>query len=205
MSDEVVAFFQERGIQITETDRMRTSLAPQVDFEPGLSDSEIERVESCFAFRFPPDLRAFLQTALPVGDRFPNWRDYDETSIREWLVSPLDGVCFDVEHNGFWMAEWGNRPASIETALRTCRALLNEAPRLIPIFAHRFMPGEPSTVGNPVFSILQTDIIPYGFDLEDYLRHEFALGGRKPWPTEVRKIRFWDVESWHEFYATRNG
>jgi hypothetical protein len=56
------------------------------------------------------------------------------------------------------------------------------------------MPDKPHLPGNPVFSVHQTDIIHYGFDLADYLRHEFDLSGREPWPEEVRPIRFWDLD-----------
>ena len=44
----------------------------------------------------------------------------------------------------------------------------------------------------------QTDIIYYGFDLDDYLRHEFDLPDRKPWPSEVRAIEFWNVDRWQD-------
>jgi len=53
---------------------------------------------------------------------------------------------------------------------------------------------EPLSPGNPVFSIHQTDIIWYGFDLQDYLRREFEMPRREPWPDEVRTIRFWDID-----------
>jgi hypothetical protein len=59
---------------------------------------------------------------------------------------------------------------------------------------HRMMPDEPREAGNPVFSVHQTDIIYYGFDLLDYLRNEFKLRDRDPWPEKVRPIRFWDLE-----------
>lgn len=59
------------------------------------------------------------------------------------------------------------------------------------------MPDRPHESGNPVFSVYQTDIIYYGFDLDDYLRHEFDLPGRKPWPEKVREIEFWDVDRWY--------
>ena len=72
------------------------------------------------------------------------------------------------------------------------------APRLIPIYGHRMMPDEPQEPGNPVFSVHQTDIIHYGFDLADYLRHEFGLPGREPWPERVRPIRFWDPDRFQE-------
>jgi hypothetical protein len=60
------------------------------------------------------------------------------------------------------------------------------------------MPDEPHLPGNPVFSVHQTDIIYYGFDLADYLRHEFDFPGREPWPEQVRLIRFWNVDRFQE-------
>jgi hypothetical protein len=195
--DEAVAFLDERfGVKLAETERAITAAVPCVTFEAGLSDNEVEAIESRFGFCFPPDLRAFLQTALPVGEQFPNWRTGSDKSLQEWLDRPEAGICFDVEHNAFWLPEWGPRPASGDEALRICRAQVWIAPRLIPIYSHRFIPAEPTAAGNPVISVHQTDIIHYGFDLEDYLRREFSLGGRKPWPEEVRRIRFWDVDRW---------
>jgi hypothetical protein len=56
-----------------------------VTFVAGLSDAEILAIEARFGFRFPPDLRAFLQTELPQGERFPDWRSGNEADLREWL------------------------------------------------------------------------------------------------------------------------
>jgi hypothetical protein len=81
----------------------------------------------------------------------------------------------------------------VDEALQKAADLVAAAPRLIPIFMHRMMPDEPHAAGNPVFSVLQGDIICYGFDLADYFRHDFDLGDRKPWPEDIRPIRFWDV------------
>jgi hypothetical protein len=53
----VVALMRDRGIA----------------FDGGLTDAEVEEVEARFGFRFPEDLRAFLQTALPRGEGFPDW------------------------------------------------------------------------------------------------------------------------------------
>jgi hypothetical protein len=107
-------------------------------------------------------------------------------------------VLFDIESNGFWLEEWGPRPALMGDALRRGEELLSAAPVLIPIYGHRMMPDEPHLSGNPVFSVVQTDIIYYGFDLADYLRHEFHLPGREPWPEKVRPIRFWDIEQFQD-------
>lgn len=174
-----------RGVVTAETQPFR------VAFDEGLTDSEVARVEARHGFRFPPDLRAFLQTALPRGGAFPDWRAGDATALAAWLNEPKEGILFDVEHNSFWMDDWGARPASLVQAKETAAKFIDAAPRLIPVFAHRMIAAEPGRTGNPVFSVHQTDIIYYGSDLEDYLRHEFKLAGRHPWPEQLRPIRFW--------------
>ena len=170
----------------------------RIEFDAGLTDAEVAAVEGRYGFRFPPDLRAFLHTALPRGLRFPDWRSGDEAAIRDWLDIPRRGVLFDIESNRFWLERWGPRPASVGEALRRGEELLSAAPRLIPIYGHRMMPESPHLPGNPVFSVHQTDIIHYGFDLADYLRHEFLLPGREPWPDCVRPIRFWNLDQFQE-------
>jgi hypothetical protein len=110
----------------------------------------------------------------------------------------MHGVLFDVEQNDFWLPEWGSQPGSIEEAKTIAEEQVRKAPRLIPIYAHRMMPDRPQQAGNPVISVHQTDIIYYGFDLDDYFRHEFDLPGRKQWPSEVRPIEFWDVDRWQD-------
>ncbi len=165
----------------------------RIEFDGGLTGAEVAAVEAKFALRFPPDLRAFLQTALPRGRQFPDWRSGDESALRDWLDQPRQGILFDIEYNGFWLEGWGPRPLTLNGAKQVVSELVAAAPRLIPIFLHRMMPDEPHLPGNPVFSVHQTDIIHYGFDLSDYLRYEFHLPGREPWPEQVRPIRFWDL------------
>ncbi|HEY6252010.1 MAG TPA: hypothetical protein VI685_18800 [Candidatus Angelobacter sp.] len=161
-----------------------------MNFAEGLTDAEVLGLERKFSFRFPADLRAFLQTAVPTHKHFPDWRSGSEIDLRDWLDSPRRGIFFDIERNNFWLTEWGQKPQSMREALDLADSLLAAAPKLIPIFAHRMMPDDPPYEGNPVFSVHQTDIIYYGYDLEDYLRHEFDLPGRKTWPEDIRPIRF---------------
>jgi hypothetical protein len=172
-----------------------------IAFDPGLSDAEVTAAEARYAFRFPPDLRAFLQTALPRGNGFPDWRSGEEAALRDWLDLPRRGVVFDIEHNGFWLPEWGARPQSVADAMRVAKELVAAAPRLIPVYMHRMIPDEPHLPGNPVFSVHQTDIIVYGANLQDYLAHEFLKAeGRddRAVSTEVRSIRFWDIDQFQE-------
>jgi hypothetical protein len=169
-----------------------------LELDSGLTDQEVEHAETKFNFRFPPDLRSFLQTVLPVSKGFYNWRSDDETKLREMLDRPLHGCLFDVEHGSFWLPEWGPTPELLPDALKFATAKINDAPKLIPIYSHRYIPEEPHDSGNPFFSVLQMDIIYYGFDLDDYLRHEFNLPGRKEWPAQMRPVRFWDPERFQE-------
>ena len=165
-----------------------------VQFNRGLTDDEFLRVEHRFGFQFPPDLRAFLSIGLPVSGRWVDWRGTDEAAIRERLEWPLEGICFDIEHNAFWLDEWGAKPSNLREAFDVARRAVAEAPVLIPICSHRYIPAAPSEPGNPVFSVYQTDIIYYGADLMDYLENEFSYHfGRAQYRVAKtpRRIAFW--------------
>jgi hypothetical protein len=88
----------------------------------------------------------------------------------------------------------------LSSAIEVARRGIAKAPTLIPIFSHRYIPAEPHAVGNPVFSVYQTDIIYYGVDLTNYFTNEFSIPHRHDLPDykSVRKIRFWSalVEAW---------
>jgi hypothetical protein len=162
-----------------------------IEFAPGLTAAQFKAAESAHSFRFPQDLRVFLKSALPVGDRFPDWRDPTSPGILHMLEWPAGGMCFDIEHNSFWLPEWGKRPDSLEAAKERARQAVAEAPFLIPIYGHRFLPAAPCESGNPVFSVYQTDIIHYGYDLPSYLTAEFGALNPYPVPETPRVIRFW--------------
>jgi hypothetical protein len=172
--------------------------AKGVIFDAGLSDSEIARAEVNYEINFPDDLRSILQSAFPNRFPFPNWRLVEDPHIRELLSMPLEGILFDVERNEFWLPEWGSKPSDSEGRRRIVEEKVKDAPRLIPIHSHRMMPSRPRIAGNPILSVHQTDIIYYGFDLDDYFRHEFGLDGRKDWQEQIRPIEFWEVERWQE-------
>lgn len=162
-----------------------------VELARGMTEAEFVAAERSHGFRFPPDLRALLAYVLPVGERFPDWREPTSAFVVERLAWPADGICFDVEHNSFWMDEWGPKPASLPDAFARARAAVREAPFLIPIFAHRYLPATPCTSGNPVFSVYQTDIIVYGNDVASYLENEFEVPNPRPAPVEPREIELW--------------
>jgi hypothetical protein len=111
--------------------------------------------------------------ALEEGPSFYNWLT-DTPALEARFARLWEGVQFDVEHNGLWLPSWGPKPATLEAQKARVRELVEEAPRLIPVFSHRYLLAEPCAVGNPVFSVWQSDIVVYGADLRDYLLFEFV-------------------------------
>jgi hypothetical protein len=193
----------------------------------GLDEQEIVNIEQRYQVHFPPDYRLFLQTLHSV-DRpmvgasfadgntmvprtkpsFYNWQT-NTTSIQaayEWLVH---GLVFDVQKANLWLPSWGVKPGTVEAQEARVQELVKTAPRLIPVFAHRYLLAEPCEAGNPVFSIHQSDMILYGEDLHSYFLQEFGdlLGRERPADGRQRQlslepyraIPFWGEILWGEF------
>src|SRR5713101_4504337 len=185
----------------------------------GLSEQEIATIEQRYHLRFPPDYRLFLQvlhsvdrplvgarylddkTMIPTtAPSFYNWQTDTEAIQRayEWLV---EGLFFDVQQNDLWPQSWGAKPTTSEAQEARVRELVNAAPKLIPVFIHRYLLAEPCEAGNPVLSIYQSDMIIYGDDLHSYFLAEFGdlagvgrLGSSQPMPERwetYQAIPFW--------------
>jgi hypothetical protein len=152
---------------------------------PGLSDTEIARIEHECQFEFADDHRAFLAAGLPLSEptasgrpgAWPDWRDGDPADLRDRLDWPVSGVLYDVTHNAFWDSSWGPRPASLDEAERAARAQMRRVPTMIPVYSHRYLPAGRGGYGHAVLSMYQTDIIVYGTDLANYIDHEFVRPG----------------------------
>ena len=157
-----------------------------VHFSVGLTDEEISKIEEIYKISFPQSLRAFYSIALPVcTDKrdFPKWNDFSQENIdfiREQMNLPYQWLKRDIE-NGFWLPMWGKR--SIDE-------LLKNAPKLIPIYAHRYMPS--INISNPpVLSTVGRDTIWYGFSLQDYLAREFCNERPLEEPFKVAYVPLW--------------
>ena len=69
--------------------------------------------------------------------------------------------------------DWGKEPENeIDIAL-IVRERLKSAPKLIPVYGHRYIPMIPED-NPPIISIHDIDIIYYGQNLEDYFKVEFG-------------------------------
>jgi hypothetical protein len=153
----------------------------------GYSQSELDAAQQRFGLRFPPDLVALLRERRPAGGY--EWRT-DIQEIRRALAWPRDGLIFDVEHNDLWLSTWGSRPAEASDRAAIVTEAVACAPRLIPVYSHRYIPETPHEAGNPVFSVYQSDIIVYGETLEQYLSNEFG-SGRFVGAERTKYIPFW--------------
>jgi hypothetical protein len=157
---------------------------------PGLSDDELARIEDEFGFEFADDHRAFLSSALPVGNSWPDWRSTRRRSLQQQLRLPVDGILFGVEWRDFWNAGWGARPARMKDALRSANYHLARVPQLVPLHSNHYLPAGRGTSGHPVLSVYQTDVTCSGIDLFAYIERE--LSQSDPGASELTStVAFW--------------
>jgi hypothetical protein len=161
----------------------------------GLSPDQIASIEGQLGFRVPDDFAYLFQNLQDPGEVLFPWSKFDKRRYDASIRWVLRGIEFDIE-NELWLERWGNRPASLSAALEIAQRDFETWPRLLPIFGHRFLAAEPCLSGNPVFSIMQTDIIYYGANLAHYLLNEF-VDHDHALHTQAQKIRKIDV--WSDF------
>ena len=102
-----------------------------------------------------------------------NWQENQE-EIEERYEGIIDGMLFDVK-NGRWWPGWGDKPTTSNAQEARVRALVADAPRIVPLVANCYLLIEPCQWGNPVLSIQQSDIIVYAPDLYAFLLEKVAL------------------------------
>ena len=150
-----------------------------IEIHNGLSDEEFEKIEKFYNIKFPKVLKILYKSFLP---NLYNWRDFSEDNvekIKKYLNMPIEGILFDIQYNSFWMDCFGEKTGDIEQNKAKAEEYLKnakeeEVPRLIPIYSHRYVPSFPDSIDVPVFSVMQTDIIYYGKNIENYFEHEFG-------------------------------
>lgn len=153
------------------------------------SEQELADIQGRWSLRFPPDLLDLYRQRRSVIPGGFDWLDTPAAYIQAMLDWPLEGLLFDLKENELWFDDWGERPTDMATAQDAVRAAVAEAPRLIPLFGHRYIPETPHAAGNPVLSVYQSDIIYYGMDLAQYVANE--TGQWSPPTRPPRAIQFW--------------
>jgi hypothetical protein len=159
----------------------------KVGLGPGLTADQISTIEATYDFQFNADHAALLSQVSPAG-----WVDWlgDPEVVRRSLDWPVEGTIFDVEENGFWLADWDPRPATTSEAVDRARNYLAAVPRLIPIVGHRYQPAAPAPSGSPVFSVYQTDVIYYGADLAAFCGYD-RYGKERAVHPHAQRLEFW--------------
>ncbi len=164
-----------------------------IKVENGLSSEEINEIEERYSIKFPYALRLFYMSALPVSEGFYNWRDASEENIeyiKNAIAEPIEEFRENAEEV-YWNDEWGEEPESAEKIGAYVLDKINYAPKLIPIYSHRYMPMGVSD-NPPVISVYGVDVIYYGEDLSDYLQIEFGLKKQEDINfSGIQKIPFW--------------
>jgi hypothetical protein len=160
--------------ELLNTKQAVTNRGPVRYGVPGLSSPEIASVEAQLGFRLPEDFVYLFQNLQDPGGVFFPWSHFRKQEYDDLIRWVQNGIAFDIEHAGFWLERWGTRPKLLSAAIEIAQSDFECWPKLLPIFGHRFMPAEPYRSGNPVFSIMQTDIIYYGANLPHYLLNEFV-------------------------------
>lgn len=164
-----------------------------IEFEAGLTDNEISKVQTIYEILFPESFRFFLMEGLPVSRGFYNWRNTEQTNIefiKRMITMPIDTID-EVVKEICWCDDWGKEPQNAMEAEKTIRKKLHEAPKLLPVYGHRYMPML-SGVQVPVISVHGTDIIYYGESLSDYFYIEFGTKKQEEIDFDsIRPIPFW--------------
>lgn len=214
------ATYETRPFKLLQDDQMGgTDWQRGTRWNGGFSEADIQAFEKEWSIQFPPDYRLYLKV-LGAPDRpcFAVWfengdqlvageehvlldlRD-DPAVIERKLRWPAEGLLRSVEHGEWWPA-WGEKPATLQERQQKLSGLLNQAPSLIPVYGHRYLVGLPLEAGNPVLSVMGSDIIVYGLDLPRYLQTEFSdllqgqrFWNRLPW-TESEEERVSSIPFW---------
>jgi hypothetical protein len=162
----------------------------------GLTAEQVASVEVQLGFRMPDDFAYLFQNLQDPGRVLFPWSEFDKRKYDEKIEWVLRGIEFDIEKNGLWLERWGNKPDTLSAALDIARKDFVTWPKLLPIYGHRFLAAQPCRSGNPIFSIMQTDIVYYGADLAHYLLNEF-VDHDYALHTHAQKIR--RIEMWSDF------
>jgi hypothetical protein len=123
----------------------------------GYTDTELDGIQARWTIRFPPDLRALLKERRSLLDhprQSFDWLQSDPALIKNRLDLPFESFLYDVENNNGWWPEWGATPETAPARRERLAEIFADTPRLIPIYAHRYIPEVPNESGNPIFSSL---------------------------------------------------
>ncbi len=180
---------------------------PVIYGQGGLSEKEITHIETELGFKLPEDFVYLLQNIQDPDRVFFPWKNFEKKEYDESIAWVLHGIEFNVSNAQLWLPWWEEQPDNLEDALEIVRKDFPTWPKLLPIHSHRFLAAEPCQKGNPVFSIMQTDIIYYGANLGHYLAQEFVESNHTfhTYDQLIKPIEIWGEFAEATFWYDRAG
>ena len=147
----------------------------EINLEKGLTDFQIEEVENRYNIIFPKSYKTFLKEVYPVGEGFCKWLDISAENvnrIKKILKFPYESIIENLSEI-IWNKKWGKEPKTLEEKKEIINNIMQTSPKIIPVYAHRYMVDDGIDDDPPILSIYYTDIIVYENTLKDYLKREF--------------------------------
>ena len=167
-----------------------------IKFDAGLTQSELEKIYEIYEIKFPLSLKSFLTTALPVSDGFYDWRDLSSENIMkikntmQHFYKFVKSASFEeyIPNSTYSLDQWYK--ISREQRVEVVVELYKNAPKIIPVYSHRFMLEINHDNDQPILSIHYDDIVYYGRNLQEYLLHEFCSVDISKYISEYKNMPF---------------
>ncbi|BDD03735.1 hypothetical protein [Aureibacter tunicatorum] len=156
----------------------------------GLKEEEIFEIEDKYKISFSYEHREFLKVLHDFDTvegyenvnhndiekedwpHFMNWKC--DAQVKYYLNWPYKLILEDVKKHRYWLKSWGKRPESEIEIENFFNNKYSQAPKLLPIYSHRFVVNVPDQIESPVLSIMGIDTVHYGWSMKDYLLKEFG-------------------------------
>ena len=165
-------------------------------YEKGLEESEITEIERVYGVTFPKTLKDFLRIGVPISENdwgFPNWRDLSNKNIEiisKRINAPYEWLKIDVLKHGFWQKSWGECPKILKETESKYMQIIKNAPILLPVYSHRYMPVIEGEDDLPIISSVGRDTVCFANNLSDYIKKEFCNECTHQY-YDIQNIPFW--------------
>lgn len=177
---------------------------PAIFGKVGASREKLEEIENHLGHSLPPDLIYLAEHTNDPDGLCMRWLQGPH-AIEAFEERVKYGLSFDIGQNGLWLASWGPRPAAPMDRLALFEAEFQRWPKLLPLSGHRAIPATPTEAGNPVFSVMQSDIVYYGTTLADWMALDLTVEWRGDHATRSPAGRARHIPVWSDFAEGTEG
>ncbi len=152
----------------------------------------LQQIENLYQFKFPPDLLELYKSGSFDSEKLSDLTKVSDEKLRYLFEAPYKGLLLDIELNDLWLDVWGKKPGSLNERLSVFNVIYKNAPVLIPLMSegHKYISSLPMQSDNPIYSVMQSDIICVSLNLR------FYIGGPEnkilDQDLSIPKIPFWN-------------